>query len=82
MAIKSYQVSVPDASLERLKQKLSLNDLPDEVEGAEWEMGTPLSDIKRLVSYWKDEFDWRKSENDINNMPQFKTSLTVDVSTR
>ena len=35
-------------------------------------------DIKRLVSHWKNKFDWRKHEAKLNELPQFKTKVMVD----
>ena len=76
--IHEFKVNVSDANIQRLKQRLELTTLPDELDNALWDMGAPLADIKRLVAYWKDGFDWRKAESKINEMPQFQTSITVD----
>jgi hypothetical protein len=35
-------------------------------------------DIKRLTEYWKNGFDWRHQEEQLNHLPQFKTKVTVD----
>ncbi len=64
---KPYNIAVPDSKIERLKAKLATADFPDELEGAGWDMGSPLADVKRLVTYWRDEFDWRKVEKEIND---------------
>lgn len=76
--IEHYRVAIPDVELQRLKQRLELTTLPDELEDALWDMGAPLADVKRLTAYWKEEFDWRKAESKINEMPQFRTSIKVD----
>ncbi|MCJ1474786.1 hypothetical protein MMC13_003446 [Lambiella insularis] len=78
MAVEPYQVSVPETELEKLKLRLSLTRFPDELERAEWDMGAPLADLRRLVSYWQDGFDWRQSERKINKTLQFKTAIEVD----
>lgn len=42
-------------------------------------MGAPLEDIKRLTTYWRDSFDWRKVEMDLNeNLPQYMTAVSVE----
>lgn len=77
--ITPYTVSVPDAKLQRLKQKLELADFPQhELEDAGWKYGAPLADIKRLAARWKDKFDWRSIEKDLNKLPHFMTKIAVE----
>ena len=77
-AIEQFKVSVPEAKLESLSQKLSSANFPDELEGADWEYGTPLADVKRLSAYWKDGFDWRSIEAKINELPNYSTTVQAD----
>lgn len=76
--IKPYQISVPDSEVERLRQKLSTASFPDELDEAGWTYGAPLADVKRLTSYWRDEFDWRKAEAKLNELPNFQTPIQAD----
>ncbi|KAI0078235.1 alpha/beta-hydrolase [Panus rudis PR-1116 ss-1] len=78
MAEKSFTLQVPDSELEYLKKKLELTRFPDELEGAGWEYGAPLVDIKRLVTRWKDGFNWRASEDHINSFPQFTRDIELE----
>jgi len=78
--IRPYTIHVPDAKIQRLKQKLAVFDLPDEVPDVEpWSRGAPLADIQRLARYWADGFDWRKAEARLNKqLTQFTTEIDVD----
>ncbi|KAF3483082.1 epoxide hydrolase [Arthroderma uncinatum] len=77
-AIKPFQISVPDSQLETLRKKLELANFPDELDEANWDLGTPLADIKRLAGYWRDKFDWRETERRLNEqIPQFTTNVDV-----
>ncbi|KLO06966.1 alpha/beta-hydrolase [Schizopora paradoxa] len=77
--IQPYTLSVPDEDIARLKAKLEITRLPNELEGAEWLYGSPLTDIKRLVERWKDGYDWRKHETELNDaLPQFTVDIEVD----
>ena len=78
MSIEPYEVHVPESQFEKLKERLSLASFPDELDGAGWDLGSPLADVKRLASYWKDGFDWRKAEERINKLPQFTTTIQAD----
>ncbi|RMD40934.1 hypothetical protein DV735_g4184, partial [Chaetothyriales sp. CBS 134920] len=77
--IKPYKIDVPQAKIDRLKQKLALADFPDEVADEEpWVRGPPLADIKRLAAYWADGFDWRKAEAKLNQYPHYTTEIPID----
>jgi hypothetical protein len=77
--IQPFKIEIPDTALERLKAKLSLAALPDEVSFSDDpKYGVPLKDIKRLVAYWKDSYDWRKHEAKLNELPHFTTKVGVD----
>ena len=78
MTVETYRISIPEDAIQKLQQKLLLVEFPDELEEAEWEMGTPLTEMRRLVSYWRHQFDWRKSEREINKLPQFRIPVGVN----
>ncbi|OSD08597.1 alpha/beta-hydrolase [Trametes coccinea BRFM310] len=78
-AEQPFTLSIPDADIALLRQKLDLVRLPDELEDAGgWDYGAPLSDIKRLVAHWREKYDWRKSEAEINKLPMFMHDVEVD----
>jgi len=60
-----------------LKDTLSVADFSDELAGAEWDLGVPLADLKRLIKPWE-EWDWRQAEERLNKMPQYHTGVKVD----
>ncbi len=49
--------------------------MSDDVEGAGWSMGTDAAYLKELVVYWRDGYDWRKHEAELNALPQFKADI-------
>lgn len=51
-SIKPFEIDVPDAQLDQLRQKLEQTTFPDELDGAGWDMGVPLTEIKRLITAW------------------------------
>lgn len=79
MTETSFKLSIPDSDLDLLRRKLRDTRLPDELEGAKWDYGVPLVDIKRLVARWENGFDWRKVENEINTIPQFTRDIDIEV---
>jgi hypothetical protein len=74
-----FQINVPDEKLTTLHAKLELATFPDELEDAEWKYGAPLADIKRLAEHWKNGYDWRKHERELNQeLPMFTRDIEVD----
>ena len=76
--IQPYTLSIPEEALSNLSEKLSTASFPDELDGAGWDYGAPLADIKRLTVYWKEKFSWRDAERKINELPNYKTTIEVD----
>src|SRR5262249_60030718 len=75
---RPFSISVSQYEIDDLKARLSRVRWPNEPDGNEaWDFGTNLSYMKRLVGYWRDEFDWARAERELNRFPQF----TVDLET-
>ena len=72
---ESYQVKVPQAILDDLKDRLGRTRWPDELPGVGWDYGTNAAYLKELMGYWQKNFDWRKQEQAINRFPQFRTEI-------
>ena len=73
----SFKISIPEDKIKELKDKLALTGFPDELDGAGWDLGVPLADIKRLVTIWK-QWDWRQAEKELNEHPHFVTDIVVE----
>ncbi|MET4137916.1 epoxide hydrolase family protein [Pedobacter sp. UYP1] len=69
--IKPFTADVSQQVLDDLKQRLNLTRWPDEIIASDWNYGANLSYMKELIAYWRDTFDWRKVENEINTYPNF-----------
>jgi Epoxide hydrolase N terminus len=73
-----FQISVPDEALGLLHRKLADARFPDELSDVAWDYGVPLSDVKRLVNKWKDGYDWRTHERELNKLPMFTRDIEVE----
>ena len=69
--MEPFHVHVADEVLDDLRARLRQTRWPDEVPGIEWKQGTELEWLKRLVTYWADEFDWRAWERRLNALDHF-----------
>ncbi|KAI8633277.1 Alpha/Beta hydrolase protein [Xylariaceae sp. FL1651] len=83
-AMRRFKIHVPQDSLEGLRQKLALCDIPNdglaepEQSSSTWACGVPASEINRLALSWRATYDWRKTEAHLNTFPQFIVSIDVE----
>jgi microsomal epoxide hydrolase len=70
-----FSIHVPDDVLEDLHTRLQRTRFPQEIPGTGWDYGTDLTYLQSLVTYWRDDFDWRAAERRLNQLPQFKTNI-------
>lgn len=70
-----FTLSVPDADIVELNQRLARTRFPDQAPGEAWAYGTDLGYYRQLVEYWRTGFDWRAEEARLNAFPQFKVAL-------
>jgi pimeloyl-ACP methyl ester carboxylesterase len=75
MTPQPFKIAVPDAVLADLRERLARVRWPDEVPNGGWRYGTDLAYMKALVTYWRDEYDWRKNEAALNRFRQFTVKL-------
>ena len=54
-----FRIHVADEVLDDLRARLRSARWPDQIPGVGWQQGTELDWLRRLVSYWANEFDWR-----------------------
>lgn len=75
MQKQTFRISVPDSVLEDLRQRLSRTRWPIDFANDDWAYGTNRSYLERLVKYWRDEYDWRKHEQQINTFSHYKVTI-------
>ena len=79
---KPFHVSVSQDELSDLKSRLARVRWPNEPSGNDsWNWGTNLGYMQRLITYWRDEFDWRKAEAELNRFSQFTVDLPTETET-
>jgi len=62
------QIHIDDWVLDDLRRRLRATRWPDEIPGVGWGQGAPVEWVRRLVSYWAEEFDWRAWEARLNKL--------------
>jgi epoxide hydrolase len=67
--IRPFSIDIPQADLDDLHERLARIRWPDELPGAGWSRGIPLTYMRELAEYWRAE------EARLNRFPQFTTTI-------
>jgi pimeloyl-ACP methyl ester carboxylesterase len=73
--IRPYRISVPQADLDDLRERLARTRWARDLPGAGWERGVPTGYLRELADYWAKEYDWRAHEAALNAHAQFITTI-------
>lgn len=74
-AITPFEIAVPEAVLEDLRERLARARYPEAVPGSGWDYGTEPGYLRELCTYWRDKYDWRSWEARLNRFDQWKTVI-------
>ena len=74
LSVRPFTVSIPDAELADLHERLARTRFPQSAPTDDWDAGTPNSYLRKAVDAWK-TFDWRAAEARINSFPHFMTEI-------
>jgi pimeloyl-ACP methyl ester carboxylesterase len=73
--VRPFRIDVPQADLEELQARLAAARFTDEIPGSTPDYGVSVERLRRLVGYWRDGYDWRTWEAQLNAHPQFTTEI-------
>lgn len=79
--LRPFEIAVPQAVLDRIAGKVAdsrIGYAPD--DDSEWCYGTDARYLAEFVRYWRDRYDWRAAERELNKWPQFKVCIDgIDI---
>ena len=75
LAIRPFEVHVPDDELADLQRRIAATRWPGQETVADRSQGVQLATIQHLVTYWGAGYDWRRCEAQLNALPQFRTEI-------
>jgi len=73
--IEEFRISIPQADLDDLAERLGKTRWPSALPGAAWQRGVPVGYLRELAEYWRGGFDWRAQEARLNSWPQYITQI-------
>lgn len=74
-SIEEFRLDVSEAALADLRERLARMRWPERetVDGSE--QGVPLAAAQALCAYWRDVYDWRRCEAQLNALGQFRSNI-------
>jgi pimeloyl-ACP methyl ester carboxylesterase len=73
--IVPYEVNVEDQVLDDLRERLERDQIPEPLFDSKFNYGFNGHYLRKVIDYWRRDFDWRRQEKLLNSLPQFKTQI-------
>ncbi|MDA7442751.1 epoxide hydrolase [Candidatus Pelagibacter ubique] len=73
--INAFKVKISDQEIDSIYNKIKKYPWHEMPNDGGWEYGTNLDYLKELSNYWVNNFDWRKSEAQLNRFSNFKSKV-------
>ncbi|HEX3190139.1 MAG TPA: epoxide hydrolase, partial [Streptosporangiaceae bacterium] len=75
ITIRPFTVGFPEADLTDLRNRVNATRWPEVETVTDDSQGTPLAMMQDLARYWAADYDWRKCEARLNDLPHFITEI-------
>jgi pimeloyl-ACP methyl ester carboxylesterase len=73
--ITHFRLEVEQRHLDDLRERLTRTRWPERETVDDWSQGIPLSYLQELCEYWRDTYDWRGVEAQLNAIGQFRAEI-------
>ena len=73
--IESVRLRVPDAELADLHERLSRVRWPEGRTVTDTSQGPTIDRLRALIEYWRDEYDWRRCEKELNDLGRYRAAI-------
>jgi pimeloyl-ACP methyl ester carboxylesterase len=73
--VRPFHIDVPEEDLDELRRRILATRWPEKETVDDSSQGVQLATLQALARYWATDYDWRKCEEKLNTLPQFKTEI-------
>src|SRR5260370_1691280 len=73
--LRPFQVCFPEAELPEVHRRVNGTRWPERETVTDDSQGVRLAMIQELARYWGTDYDWRKCEAKLNDLPHFLTEI-------
>lgn len=74
-SIRPFRIEIADSALDDLRTRLTQTRWPRDLDETAWERGIPVTYLRPLAEYWRDRFDWKAQQAQLNELPHFVTDV-------
>uniref|UniRef100_A0A1W7RHJ6 Epoxide hydrolase n=1 Tax=Agkistrodon contortrix contortrix TaxID=8713 RepID=A0A1W7RHJ6_AGKCO len=73
--IRPFQVTTSEKEIQDLYRRLDQTRYTPPLEGAAFHYGFNSNYLQKVVTYWRNQFDWKKQVKILNQYPHYKTTI-------
>lgn len=73
--VQPFVLDIPQSDIDDLKERLSRTRWPTKSPVEDGRQGPPLAKVRELVKYWREQYDWRRCEQLLNDWGQYVTEI-------
>src|SRR5271167_334034 len=73
--ITPFRIDIEEERLADLRERLARTRWPEAETVDDWSQGIPLAYLQELCEYWRERYDWRRTQDALNRYEQFTTEL-------
>ena len=73
--IRPFHTEIPEEQIDDLRRRIEATRWPTKELVEDRSQGVQLAALQQLACYWTTEYDWRKAEARLNELPQFITEI-------
>jgi pimeloyl-ACP methyl ester carboxylesterase len=73
--IRAFRIDMPEEAIADLRRRINAIRWPERETVTDDSQGVRLAMMQELASYWGSDYDWRKCEARLNDLPQFMTGI-------
>ncbi|MEO8016914.1 MAG: epoxide hydrolase family protein [Pseudomonadota bacterium] len=66
-----FRIGIPDQVLDDLSARLRRTRRVRVLKGGGWDAGSDPDYLDELIRYWRDDFDWRQRERELNQLAHY-----------
>uniref|UniRef100_A0A8C5PS47 microsomal epoxide hydrolase n=1 Tax=Leptobrachium leishanense TaxID=445787 RepID=A0A8C5PS47_9ANUR len=74
-SIRPFKIETTDEELNDLYQRIDQTRYTEPLEGSRFNYGFNTTYLRKVVSYWRNNFSWKKQLDILNQYPHFKTKI-------